>query len=77
MMDATTVPIDEIVATTRAFNPNFQGVHRDASNHVLYATQLLVQVEMAASLNSLTMKECERSRRHTGRQRREPQQAGN
>ena len=37
-MGATTVPIDEIVATTRAFDPDFQGADRDDSNHVLYAT---------------------------------------
>jgi hypothetical protein len=58
MMGATTLPIDKIAATTREYNPNFQGIDRDDSNHTLYATQLLVQIEMTAAEQSLTMKEC-------------------
>ena len=58
MMGATTVPIDEIAATTREYNPNFKGIDRDDSNHTLYATQLIVQIEMTTAEQSLTIKEC-------------------
>jgi hypothetical protein len=57
-MGATSVPIDEIAKTTREYDPKVESIDRDDSNCTLYATQLLMQIEMIAAKQSLTMKEC-------------------
>ena len=59
MMGATTVPIDEMAATTREYNPNSKGIDRDDGNHTPHATQLLIKIEITAAGPSLTtMKAC-------------------
>ena len=58
MMGTISVSRAEIAKTTREYDPNFVGIDSDDANCMLYATQLLMRVEVTAAELSLTMKEC-------------------
>ena len=49
---------DEIAKTTREYDPTFVGIDSNDINCMLYATQLLMRIEVTAAEQSLTMKEC-------------------
>ena len=57
-MGTISVSRAEIAKTTREYDPNFVGIDSDDANGMLYATQLLMRVEVTAAELSLTMKEC-------------------
>jgi hypothetical protein len=76
MMGATSVSRDEIAKTTREYEPNFVGIDSDDISCMLYATQLLMRIEMTAAEQSLTMKECNDNAATHGPQHKRAEAAG-
>ena len=76
MMDATSVPRDEIANTIQEYDPTFQGIDSDDVNCMHYATQLLTQIKLAIARQSLTMQECKDIATKHGLQHKRAEAAG-
>ena len=77
MMGATSVSRDEIAKTTRReYDPTFTGIDSDDINCMLYATQLLMWIELTAAQQSLTMHECKDIATTHGSQHKRAEAAG-
>ena len=79
-MGATSVCRDEIAKTVREYDPNSLAINMmfDDSNVncMLYATQLLTQIEMTMGKQSLTIRECSGIATEYGSQHERAEQAG-
>ena len=76
MMGATSVSRDEIAKTTQEYDPTFEGIDSDDANCMMYATQLLTQIEPTAARQSLTMQECKDIATKHGSQHKRAEAAG-